>query len=172
MTFESKRRYRGFPEGQIATSFRTWQQIDNIEKGVLTSFSANMTKKALEKFFSTIAKVNTEEDVKNAYARYFGIDYNTADKHDLYTPQIFFEFKYYKNFHNLKTRSTVLAQSLYYVRRLKYGTAANKPVPFFLCMADQNEAVLTETSQWQKFYDDIEERYDWDLAPSTPDPIS
>ena len=27
-----------FPEGQIATSFRTWYRLDEKEKGVLTSF--------------------------------------------------------------------------------------------------------------------------------------
>lgn len=128
-----------------------------------------MTKKALEKFFSSIAKCHTEEDVKNAYARYFKIEYNTAHKHDLFTPHVFFEFKYNKNFQNLKTRATVLAQCMYYVRRLKFGTFADMPVPFYLCMADQNEAILTETKQWGHFYNDTDGKYDWDLAPSTPD---
>jgi len=128
-----------------------------------------MSKKALDKFFSNIANVHTEEDVKNAYARYFRLEYDTAHKHDLYTKQVFFEFKFNKNFHNLKTRASVLAQSLYYVRRLKFGTFADKPVPLNLCMADQNEAIFTETKLCRHFYDD-EKLYDWDLAPSMPDP--
>ncbi|MGI8409736.1 MAG: hypothetical protein ACR2M8_07655, partial [Pyrinomonadaceae bacterium] len=129
-----------------------------------------MTKKALDKFFSSLANANTEEDVKNAYARFFSIDYDTAHKHDLYTKQVFFEFKCNKNFHNLKTRASTLAQTLYYIHRLKFGGDADQPVPFQLCMADQNEAIITETQLWKDFYTDEAVAYDWDLAPSSPDP--
>lgn len=129
-----------------------------------------MTKKALDKFFSSLASSHTEEEVKHAYAKYFNIDYDTAHGHDLYTKQVFFEFKCNKNFHNLKTRASVLAQTLYYIRRLKFGGGADQPVPFQLGMADQNEAVITETQLWKDFYTDDEGAYDWDLAPSSPDP--
>ncbi len=128
-----------------------------------------MTKRALEKFFASLATANTEEDVKFAYAKYFGLDYDTAHRHDLYTKQVFFEFKCNKNFHNLKTRATVLAQTLYYIRRLKFGGGAEQPVPYQLCMADQNEAIITETQLWKDFYFDEDGKYDWDLAPSSPD---
>ena len=36
-------------------------------------------------------------------------------------------------------------------------------------MADQNEAMITETLLWKDFYNDADGKYDWDLAPSTPD---
>ncbi len=37
-------------------------------------------------------------------------------------------------------------------------------------MADQNEAIITETLLWKDFYTDEDGKYDWDLAPSLPDP--
>ena len=126
--------------------------------------------KSLDKLFSLLAGSHTEEDVKHAYARCFDIDYDTANRHDLYTKQVFFEFKFNKNFHNLKTRASTLAQTLYYIHRLKFGGDAEQPVPFGLCMADQNEAMITETELWKDFYTDETGNYDWDLAPSSPDP--
>lgn len=129
-----------------------------------------MTKKSLDKFFSSLGNAHTEEEVKFAYAKYFDLDYDTSHRHDLYTKQVFFEFKCNKNFHNLKVRASVLAQTLYYIRRLKFGGDAEQPVPYQLLMADQNEAVITETVRWKDFYTDAEGKYDWDLAPSSPDP--
>jgi hypothetical protein len=128
-----------------------------------------MAKKYSFNFHDSIKSGKTEEDVKNIYAEHFGIKYNTANKHDLYTPQVLFEFKFHKNFESVKTRATILAQILYYVRRLRFGIYVDKPIPFYLCLADQNEAVLTETNAWKSFYDDENEKYDWDLAPSSPD---
>jgi hypothetical protein len=123
----------------------------------------------LNKFFYAVNKGKTEEDIKHAYAKFFDISYDTSDRHDLYTPRVLFEFKLDKNFSNLKTRSQIIAQTLYYVRRLKFEGHIEKPIPPILCLADQNEAILTETSIWKDFYDDIQEKYDWDLAPSIPD---
>lgn len=129
-----------------------------------------MSKKSLEKFFSSLASARTEEEVKFAYAKYFNLTYDTSHRHDLYTKQVFFEFKCNKNLHNLKTRATVLAQTLYYIHRLKFGGGAEQPVPYQLLMADQNEAIITETILWREFYTDEIGKYDWDLAPSSPDP--
>jgi hypothetical protein len=110
----------------------------------------------------------TEEDIKNAYAKHFNIKYDTSDRHDLYTPSVLFEFKYDKNLENLKQRATILAQTLYYVHRLKFGET-DKQIPPILCLADKNEAILTETLLWKDFSSDEVEKYDWDLAPSIPD---
>ena len=60
----------------------------------------------------------------------------------------------------------MLAQNLYYVRRLKFGIT-DKPIPPMLCLAAQNFAVLSPTIDWKTFYSD--DAYDWDLAPSSPD---
>ncbi|MFH1545952.1 MAG: hypothetical protein ABIE14_01070, partial [Patescibacteria group bacterium] len=65
-----------------------------------------------------------------------------------------------------KSLAKILAQSLYYIRRLKFGID-EKTVPPFICLADKNETAITETKNWQKFYND--ENFDWDFAPSTPD---
>ena len=123
----------------------------------------------LNKFFISINRGKTEEDIKYAFAKFFDISYDTSDQHDLYTPRVLFEFKFDKNFANLKTRSQIIAQTLYYVRRLKFHGYIDKPIPPILCLADQNEAILTETSDWRAFYNDTNEKYDWDLAPSMPD---
>ena len=97
-----------------------------------------------EEYKNKLAKAKTEETVKAIYAQYFKINYDTADRHDLYTPQVFFEFKQDKNLQNLKALATVLAQTLYYIRRLKYQETS-KTIPFFVCIADVNEATITET---------------------------
>ncbi|MCG8786395.1 hypothetical protein G1K52_11560 [Tenacibaculum finnmarkense] len=120
-----------------------------------------------EEFKNRLKTAKTEETVKAIYAKYFKIDYNTADKHDLYTPQVLFEFKYDKNFQNLKALATILAQALYYIRRLKYGDT-QKMIPYFLCLADKNEASLTETNKWSSYYSN--DNYDWERPPSKPDP--
>lgn len=119
-------------------------------------------------FIAEAAKAQTEEDVKNIFARFFGIKYNTADKHDLYTPAVLFEFKYDKNLANIRGRAAVIAQMMYYVRRLKLSNAG-KPVPPMLCVADRNETILTPTTLWHRFFTDDERRYDWDCAASQPD---
>jgi len=119
-----------------------------------------------EEFKTKLKAAKTEETVKAVYAKYFKIDYDTADKHDLYTPQVLFEFKYDKNFQNLKALATILAQSLYYIRRLKYGDA-QKMIPYFLCLADKNEASITETNKWSNYYSN--DSYNWENPPSKPD---
>jgi len=120
-----------------------------------------------EQFKNRLADAKTEETVKAIYAKYFSIKYDTADRHDLYTPMVLFEFKYDKNFGNIKALATILAQILYYVRRLKFSDA-EKQIPYFLCLADKNEAAITETDLWTSYYSN--DSYDWERAPSKPDP--
>lgn len=120
-----------------------------------------------EEFKNQLDKATTEEVVKATYATYFKIKYNTSHHHDLYTPQVFFEFKTNKNFHNLKALATILAQTLYYIRRLKY-VDVQKPIPFFICLADKNEAAITETGKWSSYYSN--DSYDWERPASKPDP--
>lgn len=117
-------------------------------------------------FKDELGNAATEEVVKNVYAQYFNLRYDTSYHHDLYTPQVFFEFKADKNFHNLKALATILAQSLYYIRRLKY-IDVNKPIPFFICLADKNEAAITETNKWLSYY--TSDAYDWERPASKPD---
>ena len=79
-------------------------------------------------FVRLLDKTRTEEDVKNVVARQFDITYDTAGRNDLYTPQVLFEFKFDKNFASLRQRAAVLAQALYYMRRLKFGIT-DRPIP-------------------------------------------
>jgi hypothetical protein len=120
-----------------------------------------------EEFKRRLKESTQEDEVRAIYSKYFGIIYNTSNRHDLYTPQVLFEFKYDKNFLNLKALATILAQSLYYIRRLKYEDV-QKAIPFFLCLADKNEASLTETNKWSAYYSN--DTYDWERPPSKPDP--
>lgn len=127
-----------------------------------------MSKKITDfsQLIDALDKSKTEEDVKSIYATIFALKYDTSDRHDLYTPQVLFEFKYEQNFENVKVSAKVLAQMLYYVRRLKYGMT-DKPIPLYLCLADKSQVILTETIAWKFFY--TNDKYDWDLAPSNPD---
>ena len=121
-----------------------------------------------KEFKSEITIAKSEEAVKAAYAKYLNIRYNTNNHHDLYTSQVFFEFKQDKNFENLRALATILAQTLYYIRRLKYDDV-EKIIPPFICIADKNESIITETKKWNTYY--ANDAYAWERAPSKPDPL-
>lgn len=120
-----------------------------------------------EEFKNRLDLSTQEDEVRGIYATYFKIKYNTANRHDLYTAQVLFEFKADKNFQKLKALATILAQSLYYIRRLKY-IEIEKAIPFFICLADKNEATITETRKWSTYY--TNDGYDWERPASKPDP--
>ena len=117
-------------------------------------------------FHKDLNNASVEEDVKAAYRKFFSLPQDSSKHQDLYTSQILYEFKYDKNFANKKAQAEVLAQTLYYVHRLKFNTN-DKPIPPFLCIADYNETIITNTIEWESFYDDS--KYDWEAAPSSPD---
>ena len=73
--------------------------------------------KRLQKLLERLDKARTEEDVKAAWARHLKLDYDTSDDHDLYSPQVLFEFKYDKKLSNASQFAPVLAQLLYYLHR-------------------------------------------------------
>ena len=50
--------------------------------------------KNFSSFSKALLKAKTEEEVKHAYAAHFELDYDTEFRHDLYSPEIFFEFKF------------------------------------------------------------------------------
>lgn len=117
-----------------------------------------------------LEKAPTEEQVKHYFADYFEIDYDTSDRHDLYTEWWLFEFKHDKNLENHRVCATVLAQALYYIHEIKYDDKKlfwNKPIPNHIFLVDKNEAMILETLDWKAFYDD--EKYDWTLTASSPD---
>ena len=117
-------------------------------------------------FLRALQKASVEEDVKAAYREFFSLPQDSSKNRDLYTPLMLFEFKYERNLDKIKERAEVMAQILYYVKRLKYNTNTGVVSPF-LCLADVKMTIVTETYKWQSFYDD--ENYDWNAAPSSPD---
>ena len=116
--------------------------------------------KNFSSFSKALLKAKTEEEVKHAYAEHFRLDYDTEFRHDLYSPEVFFEFKFSRSLQKRDARAAVIAQMLYYVRRLRLGYA-DKIVPPVICIADGRQAFFTETKKWQKFYSN-EKKYDWD----------
>jgi hypothetical protein len=121
------------------------------------------------KFLDELKQTSTEEEVKFAYAKNFKIKFRAPKKRDLYTPQILFEFKYHKNLQNVNIRSTIIAQALYYIHRIKFGITKD-PLPPIVCIADNKEGFFTETSSWKDIYNS--DKYDWDGVfsnPSNPD---
>ncbi len=145
----------------------------------------------LNQFLQLLSRCKVEDDVRAAYSKFFDIPFDASEYIDLYTPQVLFEFKYDKNLSRNHEKARVLAQALYYVRRLRYGDIDElkaeeestlfsqdqmqeliqglRPVPPTICFADVNEAVLTQTEIWLFFIEDKQNKYDWTLSPSNPD---
>ena len=115
-----------------------------------------------------LQNANTEEEVKNIFARFFNLRLDTKNFIDLYTPQILFEFKFDANLENLQIRAKTFAQALYYIRRLKYQNAPRTP-SHFICVVTKFAAAIIETDSLKNYYLwSKSQAYDWDLAPSSP----
>jgi hypothetical protein len=125
--------------------------------------------KRLKALLQRLDKTKTEEEVKAAWAKHLSLDYDTSDDHDLYSPQILFEFKYDRKLSNASQLAPIIAQLMYYLHRLKYAQSS-KGIPQAWCAADRNEAVIGEVADWSDLYSDNGTRFDWDLPPSSPDP--
>src|SRR5258708_7592296 len=95
--------------------------------------------KVFSAFSRALLKAKTEEEVKHAYALQFNLEYDTEFRHDLYSPEVFYEFKFSRNLQKSGVRATVIAQVMYYVRRLRFGHA-DKVVPPVICVADAKHA--------------------------------
>lgn len=124
---------------------------------------------SLQKLQPLLGKAQREEDVKAAWAKTLGIDYDTSDYHDLYTPQVLFEFKFDRKSAQAANRAPVVAQVMYYLRRLKFGES-KKAIPPCFCIADKAACAIGDVADWKALFTDTAERFDWDLQPSSPDP--
>lgn len=116
-----------------------------------------------------LAQCSNEEEVKAEFCKAFGYKLDARNKMDLYTEEILYEFKFNKNLTDRQLRSKVVAQTLYYLRRLKYGNV-DKLLPPYFCLVDKNEAIISLTSKYKGIYGSNNPSYDWDRAPSTPCP--
>lgn len=122
-----------------------------------------------KRLFDVLLKCKDEEEVKAAYAKFFKMNLNThIFRIDLYTETVLFEFKYEKNFEDLYEKARAVAQTLYYIRKLKYGSSI-LPVPSAICIADKKSAFIIVSSDFSQFYN-ASARYDWDRAASQPCP--
>ena len=121
-----------------------------------------------------LAGCNTEEEVKFAFVRYFSrmfkskFKFDSRKNIDFYTPQILFEFKFDANLNAVTNRARAFAQSLYYIRRLTYGTDDRAPSRF-VCVVDKHAAAIIPVEHLKNYFSKRQpDIYDWDLAPSTP----
>ena len=125
---------------------------------------------AMKNFFEELQSAQTEEEVKSLFANFFNLKLKTKNFIDLYTPQILFEFKFDANLKNISTLAKCFAQTLYYVRRLKYGTHnESRALSNFICVVAKNFAAILPTKDFKSYYSEPNKSdYDWDLAPSSP----
>lgn len=121
----------------------------------------------MKDFYQNLQNAQTEEEVKNIFAKFFHLKLDTKNFIDLYTPQILFEFKFDENFKNIQVLAKCFAQTLYYIRRLKYGRDIRKPSEN-ICVVSKNFAAIIQTQKFADFYKSKAENFDWDLAPSSP----
>ena len=115
--------------------------------------------------FDNISAAQTEEELKFHFVRFFNLPFHTKNRVDLYTEQILFEFKLNSNLKNIQTRAEVIAQALYYVRRLNFGDDDRTPSEN-VCIVTKNFAAIFPTTDFADFY--TKNTYDWDLKPSSP----
>lgn len=115
--------------------------------------------------FDNISTAQTEEELKFHFVNFFKLPINTKNRVDLYTEQILFEFKLNSNLKNIQTRAEVIAQALYYVRRLNFGDDDRSPSEN-VCIVTKNFAAIFPTTVFADFY--TKNTYDWDLKPSSP----
>jgi len=111
-----------------------------------------------------LAKCRTEEQVKALFVKYFGLTFNSDDRMDLYTPPVLWEFKLDTRL--ITTAPVVVAQALYYVRRLI--EESTRPIPIYIAAVDRNEGALVPVSAYVTLFASPD--FDWDRAPSSPDP--
>ncbi len=124
----------------------------------------------MKNFSADLQNAATEEEVKYIFAKFFNLKLSTKNYIDLYTPQILFEFKFDSNLENLQTRAKIFAQTLYYVRRLKYGLNNEyRALSNFICVVTKNSAAILPTADFKNYYTEPNKNnFDWDLAPSSP----
>ena len=120
-----------------------------------------------KRLYDVLSSCKKEEEVKEQFVKFFKIKLNALKQIDHYSEEILYEFKLNKNFRNIHNIATVIAQTMYYARALKYGKIPN-PLSPIICIVDKDEAFFFETKKFQKFYSS--EKYDWDRCASYPDP--
>ena len=133
------------------------------------TFNTSQSVKRLTDLKDRLGRAKREEDVKAAWVKALGLDYDTSEDIDLYTPQMLFEFKHVAALNQAARCAQVLAQTMYYLRRLRLGHD-RRAVPPMLALIDRETVVLSPVADWRDVFGESEGRFDWDLPPSQPDP--
>ncbi|MBR3049888.1 MAG: hypothetical protein IKG61_00370 [Selenomonadaceae bacterium] len=122
---------------------------------------------AKKHFYEYIKPAMKEDALVHYFANYFKIrNFDSANYIDLYTPEIFFEFKTNENFKNPSIFAETVAQALYYAKRL-YSGDDPRPLSPYISVVTKKFGAYFETNNFFPFYSN-ETRYDWDLPPSSP----
>ena len=124
--------------------------------------------KRIRDFYNALYNSTEELEVVIAYIRFFNLKVDMKERHDLYTPQMLYEFKRDRNFKSRRVRAEVLAQLIYYLHGMRFNPT-EKEIPKYLCLADRNEIILTETELWLNYFEQEQGKYDWSYAASSPD---
>ena len=128
----------------------------------------------MHRLYEVLRFCNKEEEIKATFISFFRMKLNAMGRIDHYTPQVLYEFKFDKSLNNIAVMSSIIAQTLYYIRDLKNGNGlyANAPIPPFVCIVDKNEAFYFSTSEYKNLYSvKTESSFDWDRAASVPCPL-
>jgi len=115
-----------------------------------------------------LKRCGREEEVKYAYASWLDLRLDTSHNQDHISSSAIWEFKYKKNLRDKSQLARVLAQAVYYLRRLKLEGTGKNPLPQMTVAADVNEASVIATENLEGYF---ESNVKWDRAPSDPDPV-
>ena len=122
---------------------------------------------AKKHFYDYIKPAKKEDALVHYFANYFKIlNFDSTNYIDLYTPEIFFEFKTDENFKNTHALAKTVAQALYYAKRL-YSGDDPRPLSPYISVVTKNFGAYFETNTFFDFYSN-QNRYDWALPPSSP----
>ena len=127
-----------------------------------------------KRLYDVLKNCKKEEEVKAEFLKFFKQRINALNLIDHYTPEILFEFKLNKDFSKKHNVAYVVAQTMYYIRKIKYSSHSDFigiSIPPYACVIDKNEGFFFETKCWRSYYEHkSSSKYDWDRAASTPCP--
>jgi hypothetical protein len=126
----------------------------------------------IPEFLRSTSRAVLEEQVVDSYMKILGIgDLERPFGSDGYCDGTLFEFKFNFNLKSPRRQAHGLAQACYYLRRfLKEGVYGGRAydMPRRAALCSRGSAMVVLTEDLAPFFD--EETYDWNRAPSSPDP--
>ena len=86
-----------------------------------------------KRLYDALKDCKKEEEVKASFCSFFKMKINALKAIDHYTPTVLFEFKYDRNFKSAANIAHVIAQTMYYVRLLKFNLTKYPLPPYHVC---------------------------------------